>query len=150
MKQWLSLLWHNGETLRSDDGFFCTFLSSHCTTGLEHAYFHVLKRKYTSDEEISSLFLDLDVVLSSSTLGGFTYIHLEKLVTWRNRDEDWKNTNSLVQQRFRCRRRPPILKVPNETLAHNKYLFMKNDNLLLFTVSHPKQTHNVIRRHKNE
>ena len=63
-------------TLRSDDGFFCTFLCSHCTTKLEleHAYLHVLKRKYTSDEEISSLFLDLDVVLSSSTLGGFTYI----------------------------------------------------------------------------
>ena len=36
--------------------------------------FHVLKRKYTSDKEISFLFLNLDMVLRDLTLGGFTYI----------------------------------------------------------------------------
>ena len=34
-------------------------------------------------------------------------LHLTKLVTWSNRDEDWKNTNSLFQWRFLCRRRRP-------------------------------------------
>ena len=29
---------------------------------------------YTSNDEISSLFLNLDMVLRNSTLGGFTYI----------------------------------------------------------------------------
>ena len=38
------------------------------------------------------------------------HLHLTKLVTWSNRDEDWKNKNSLFQQRFRCRRRPRILR----------------------------------------
>ena len=37
-------------------------------------------------------------------------LHLKKLVTWSNRDEDWKNTNSLFQRRFLCRRRPRILR----------------------------------------
>ena len=36
----------------------------------ENASFLVLQRKYTSDHEISSLFLNLDM----TTLGGFTYI----------------------------------------------------------------------------
>ena len=31
-------------------------------------------------------------------------------MTWSNRDEDWKNANSLFQRRFLCRRRPPILR----------------------------------------
>ena len=37
-------------------------------------------------------------------------LNLEKLVTWSNRDEDWKNTNSLFQRRFLCCRRPRILR----------------------------------------
>ena len=35
---------------------------------------------------------------------------LTKLVTWSNRDEDWKNANSLFQRRFLCRSRPRILR----------------------------------------
>ena len=38
--------------------------------GRENAYFHVLQRKYTSDKKISSLFLNLDMVLRDLTLGG--------------------------------------------------------------------------------
>ena len=34
---------------------------------------------------------------------------MTKLVTWSNRDEDWKSVNSLFQRRFRCSRRPGIL-----------------------------------------
>ena len=30
-------------------------------------------------------------------------------MTWSNRDEDWKNANSLFQRRFLCRRCPRIL-----------------------------------------
>ena len=40
----------------------------------ENASFHVLQRKYTSDDEISSRFLNFHMVLTNSTLGGFTYI----------------------------------------------------------------------------
>ena len=40
----------------------------------ENASFHVLQGKYTSDDEISARFLNLDMVLTNSTLGGFTYI----------------------------------------------------------------------------
>ena len=36
---------------------------------------NVFQRKYTSDDEISSLFLNMDMVLRNSTLGGFTYIY---------------------------------------------------------------------------
>ena len=35
---------------------------------------HDVQRKYTSDDEISSLFLNLDMVLRNSTLEGFAYI----------------------------------------------------------------------------
>ena len=42
---------------------------------VENAEFQVLQRKCTSDDEISSqLFLNLDMVLRNSTLGGFTYV----------------------------------------------------------------------------
>ena len=40
----------------------------------ENAYFHVSQRKYTTDDKISSLFLNLVMVLRNSTLGGSTYI----------------------------------------------------------------------------
>ena len=40
----------------------------------KNTQFHVVQRKYTSDAEISSLFLNLDMVLRNSTLGGFAYI----------------------------------------------------------------------------
>ena len=48
--------------------FFCTQLQC------ENALFHVLQRKYTSDNKISPLFPNLDMVLRNSALGGFTYI----------------------------------------------------------------------------
>ena len=40
----------------------------------ENASFYDLQRKYTSDDKISSLFLNLDMAPMSSNLGGFTYI----------------------------------------------------------------------------
>ena len=71
-------------TLRSDDGdgnWNATkaigFISKTTILHAHHAFFfHDAQRKYTSDDEISSLFLNLDmpVVLRNSTLGGFTYI----------------------------------------------------------------------------
>ena len=45
------------------------------------------------------------MVLRNSTLGWLA-LHLKKLVTWSNRDEDWKNANSLFQRCFLCHRRP--------------------------------------------
>ena len=37
-------------------------------------------------------------------------LHLKKLVTWSNRNKDWKKTNPLFQRRFLCRRCPWILR----------------------------------------
>ena len=52
---------------------FCTFLcpSLH---GYEAWKCLISQRKYTSDSEISPLFLNLDMVFWNSTLGGFVYI----------------------------------------------------------------------------
>ena len=85
-------------TLRSDDGdvnenvykaigliskttiftrashFFVHFFAVTARLRRENAQFHVAQRKYTSDDEISSLFLNLGMVLKNSTLGGFAYI----------------------------------------------------------------------------
>ena len=120
--------WEVFGTLRSDDGddnenvkkaigliqfctsitLYCTFLSRHCTTTTWKCL-TVVQMENTSDYEIFLLFLNLDMVLRNSTLD-WVHLHLTKLVTWSNRDEDWKNKNSLFQQRFRCRRRPRILR----------------------------------------
>ena len=35
---------------------------------------------------------------------------MTKVVSWSNRDEDWKNSNSLFQRRFCCCRRPRIVR----------------------------------------
>ena len=40
----------------------------------ENAKFHDVQGKYTSDDEISSFFLNLDMVFRNSALGGFAYI----------------------------------------------------------------------------
>ena len=84
-------------TLRSDDGdgkenvkkqfkfnnqtnnfarasrFFVHFFAVTARLRRENASFHASQRKYTCDDEISSFFLNLDMVLGNSTLGGFTY-----------------------------------------------------------------------------
>ena len=94
--------------------FFVHFFAVTARLRRENASFQDVQRKYTiaSDVEISSLFLNLHMVLRNSYLGGFAYIwiYLTKLVTWINRDEDWKNAISLFQRRFLCRRRPRILR----------------------------------------
>ena len=51
----------------------------------ENAWFHVLQRTYKRDDEISSLFLNLDTALRSSTLGWLTHIWQSEL-SWNNRD----------------------------------------------------------------
>ena len=85
--------------------FFVHFFAVTARLRRENAWFHVLQRKYTSNDEISSLYLNLDMVLRNSTLGGF-----DKVSDLSNRDEDWKNANSLFQRRLRCRRRLRILR----------------------------------------
>ena len=40
----------------------------------ENAKFHDVQGKYTSDDQISSFFLNLDMVFRNSALGGFAYI----------------------------------------------------------------------------
>ena len=54
--------------------FFVHFLAVTARLRRENAQFHVVQRKYTSDDEISSLFLHLAMVLRNSTLGWFAYI----------------------------------------------------------------------------
>ena len=54
--------------------FFVHFFAVTGRARRENASFHALQRKYTCDDEISSLILNLDMVLGNSTLGGFTYV----------------------------------------------------------------------------
>ena len=85
-------------TLRSDDGdggkerqksnrfcnqnntfarasrFFEDFFAVTARLRRENAQFHVVQRTYTSEDEISSLYLNLDMVLRNSTLEGSTCI----------------------------------------------------------------------------
>ena len=69
-------------TLRSDDGDgngnATKAIGLISKTTISHVH-HDVQRKYTSDDEISSLFLNLDIVLGNSTLG--VRLHLTKLVT---------------------------------------------------------------------
>ena len=67
--------------------FFVHFFAVTARLRHENANFHFLQRKYTSDDEISSLFLNLDMVLRNSTFRR-VHLHLTKLVTWSNRQED--------------------------------------------------------------
>ena len=64
-------------TLRSDDGDgngnATKAIGLISKTTISHVHRDV-QRKYTSDDEISSLFLNLDMVVRNSTLGGFAYI----------------------------------------------------------------------------
>ena len=46
-------------------------------------------------------------------------LYLTKLVTWSNRDKDWKNANSLFQRHFHCLRRPRILRSLLGSLGNN-------------------------------
>ena len=54
--------------------FFVHYFAVTAALRRENAQFYVVQRAYTSDDEISSLYLNLDMVLRNSTLGGFTYI----------------------------------------------------------------------------
>ena len=60
-------------TLRSDDGDgngnTTTAIGLISKTTILHVH-HDVQRKYTSDDEISSLFLNLDMVLMNSTSAG--------------------------------------------------------------------------------
>ena len=64
-------------TLRSDDvdgnGNATKAIGLISKTTISHVH-HDVQRKYTSDDEISYLFLNLDMVVTNSTLGGFAYI----------------------------------------------------------------------------
>ena len=39
------------------------------------------------------------------------FLHFTKYMSWNNRDEDWKNVNSLFKRHFCCRRRPCNLRI---------------------------------------
>ena len=65
--------WQNNNFARASR-FFVHFFAVTARLRRENAKFHDVQRKYTSDDEISSLFLNLDMVLWNSTLGGFAYI----------------------------------------------------------------------------
>ena len=88
---------------------FCTFLCHNCTTTTWKCLIswcpeevHKRRRNFPSLSDLgySSYEFNLRRVC----------LHLTKLLTWSNRDEDWKTANSLFQRRFLCRRRPLILR----------------------------------------
>ena len=61
-------------TLRSDDGDGNGDATKAIGLISKTTISHDVQRKYTSDDEISSLFLNLDMFIRNSTLGGFAYI----------------------------------------------------------------------------
>ena len=74
---------------------------------------------YTSDDRISSLFLNLDMVLRNSTLEGFTYIWQSswQLLPWR-----LKECKFTFSATFCCHRHPRVLRsllISMQTLAFN-------------------------------
>ena len=92
---------------------FCTFLCRYCTTTTWKCLIsrctegrteevHKRRRNFLSLSELEYGSLEFNF--------GRVRLPLTKLVTWSNRDEDWKNANSLFQRRFLCRRRPRILR----------------------------------------
>ena len=91
---------------------FCTFLCRHCTTT---SWKCLISRCAEEVHKRRRNFHSLSALGYGSWEFSFRMVrlHLKKLVTWSNRDEDWKkskNTNSLFQRRFLCRRRPRILR----------------------------------------
>ena len=85
---------------------FCTFLCHHCTTTTWKCLISRCTEEVHSDDEVSSLFLSFYMLLRNSTLGGIAYISQSK----SNRNEDWKNANSLFQRHFLCHHRGRILR----------------------------------------
>ena len=71
---------NNQNNFSRESRFFVHFFAVTERLRRENAFF---QRKYTSDE-ISSLFLNLDMVLRNSTFRR-AHLHLTKLVTWSNR-----------------------------------------------------------------
>ena len=70
----------------------------------ENAWFHVWRRKLSSDEEIFFLFLKSDMTLKKSTQGRIG-LHFTTSASSNNRDEDWNNAKSLSKWHSCCRRR---------------------------------------------
>ena len=91
--------------------FFVHFSAVTARLRRENAQLHVVQRKYTSDDEISSLFLNLDMVLWNSTLGGFTYICKLKVSDlgqsqWRLKEREFTFSATLTG-----------IKVPNKSTS---------------------------------
>ena len=70
----------------------------------ENAWFHVWRRKLSSDDEIFFLFLKSDMTLKKSTQGRIG-LHFTTSASSNNRDEDWNNAKSLSKWHSCCRRR---------------------------------------------
>ena len=88
---------------------FCTFLCRHCTTTTWKC---LISRCTEEVHKWQRNFLSLSQLGCDSYEFNFrrVHLHLTKLVTWSNRDEDWKDANSLFQWRFLCRCSPRILR----------------------------------------
>ena len=87
---------------------FCTFLCCHCKTA---TWKHLISRSIegkTSHDEVNFSFWTWYGSWEFNPGRGSP--NLTKLVSWDNPAEDWNNTNSPLQRRFRRRCRPPILK----------------------------------------
>ena len=115
-------------TLRSDDGdgngnatkaigLICKTTILH----VHHAFLYISLHDYDVKMPNFTMYRASTQAMTKFPLSFWTWIwflgfnfrrvrlHLTKLVIWTNRDEDWKNANSLFQRRFLCRRRPRIL-----------------------------------------
>ena len=79
---------HQNNNFARASRFFVHFFAVTVRIRPENAYFTFYSGSTRlSDDEISSLFLNLDMVLRHSTFRR-VHLHLTKFVTWSNRDED--------------------------------------------------------------
>ena len=83
----------------------------------ENAWFHVWRRKLSSDDEIFFLFLKSDMTLKKSTQGRIG-LHFTTSASSNNRDEDWNNAKSLSKWHSCCRRRRGKLPIKNGPETH--------------------------------
>ena len=91
---------------------FCTVLCCHCTTTM---WKYLISRCTEKVPKRRRNFPSLCELGYSSSEFNFKRVclNLTKLGTWSNRDEDWKNANSLFQRQFSLPAPSSDLKVPN-------------------------------------
>ena len=88
--------------------FFVHFFAVTALLRRENAYFHVLWRTWTQDHDFLFLLLNFDTIFKNWSPDK-NYQHLTNWTRWNKRDKVKSSATSLLEWRFRSRRRPCCL-----------------------------------------